>query len=158
MPTECEDYAAVFDRYRQYFSLVLEVLPPEALNWRPPVRAEGEALASNTPAAIVAHAAGAQRYWIGEVIGGEPAQRDRDAEFRTAVTDAAPLTTLLNATTGRVQAVLAGLAPADLEQTVVYVGETITRRRLIVRMLTHTAEHLGELMLIRQLWEARALP
>jgi hypothetical protein len=158
MASETSDFAAVFERYRKYLAEALAALPPEALNWRPPVKAEGDAPLSNTPAAIATHVAGAQRYWIGEVIGGVPAQRDRDAEFRAAAAAAGPIIEHLNATGERVQAVLAGLGPADLEQTVVYGGETITRRRLIMRMLAHTAEHWGELMLIRQLWEARAQP
>lgn len=156
MPTECEDYAAVFDRYRRYFTEVLAALPPAALNWRPPVPVQGDTPASNTPAAIAAHVAGAQRYWIGEIIGGQPAQRDRDAEFRASAAEAGPIIAQLEAAAERVRGVLAGLQPADLEQTVVYVGETITQRRLIVRMLTHTAEHWGEFMLIRQMWEAQA--
>jgi len=158
MPSETSDFAAVFERYRNYLAEALAALPPEALNWRPPVKAEDEAPASNTPAAIATHVAGAQRYWIGEVIGGVPAQRDRDAEFRVAAAEAGPIIDHLSATGKRVQAVLAGLGPGDLEPMVDYRGEIITRRHLILRMLAHTAEHLGELMLIRQLWEARAQP
>jgi hypothetical protein len=155
MPTEYEDYAALFERYRKHFTDALTSLPPEALNWRPPVAAAGETAATNTPAAIATHTAGAQRYWIGQVIGGLPAQRDREAEFRAAPASAAEVIAVYNDSAERVRLVLAGRMPEDLEQFVEYVGETITQRRLIVRMLTHTAEHWGELMLVRQLWEAR---
>jgi len=156
MTSETSDFAAVFERYRHHLAEALAALPPEALNWRPPVKVEGDAPLSNTPAAIATHVAGAQRYWIGEVIGGVPAQRDRDAEFRAAAAEAGPVIEHLNATGERVQAVLAKLEPADLEHTVMYVGETVSWRQLITRILTHTAEHWGEFMLIRQLWEARA--
>jgi hypothetical protein len=156
MPTEYEDYAALFERYRKHFTEALSALPVEALNWRPPVTGGDEGVVTNTPAAIATHVAGAQRYWIGEVLGGLPAERDRDAEFRAAPEDASQVVAMVNAAAERVRVVLAGRMPEDLEQFVEYVGETITQRRLIVRMLNHTAEHWGELMLVRQMWEATA--
>lgn len=149
MSPELEDYAAVFDRFHRHFVEAVGALPPAALNWRPPL----DAAAANSPAALARHVAGAQRHWIGEVLGGQPAHRNRDAEFSTPADSAAELTAVLEAANARVRAALAALDPASLDQPVEYGGETITRRRLIVRMLTHTAEHWGELMLARQLWE-----
>ena len=52
MASETSDFAAVFERYRNYLAEALAALPPEALNWRPPVKVEGDAPLSNTPAAI----------------------------------------------------------------------------------------------------------
>jgi uncharacterized damage-inducible protein DinB len=149
MTPELEDYAAVFDRFHRHFAEALAALPPTALNWRPPLEAAG----ANSPAAIARHVAGAQRYWIGEVLGGQPAHRNRDAEFSTPAASAAELVGVLEAANTQVRATLAALDPANLDQSVDYGGETVSQRRLIVRMLTHTAEHWGELMLARQLWE-----
>ena len=36
---------------------------------------------TSTPFIILTHCVGLTRYWLGEVIGGGPATRDRDAEF-----------------------------------------------------------------------------
>lgn len=38
----------------------------------------------NTIGILLKHIAGSERYWIGEVAGGRPAQRDRNSEFEQA--------------------------------------------------------------------------
>ena len=114
MPTAVEDYLSLYERYWQRYTELLLPLPAAALNWRPPVTGAGADPATNTAAAIAAHVSGGQRYWIGEVIGGVPAQRDRAAELALVVDDASQ----------------------------------------VVARLQAAAEHWGELMLVRQLWEA----
>ena len=80
------------DLRRQVGELVAE-LPEQALNWRP---IEGdEEFATNSLAVLAAHVAGAEHFWIGEIVGGRPPTRDRDAEFATQATSAAELVRLL---------------------------------------------------------------
>ena len=153
MPTEIEDYTSLYERYWKLYTELLAALPAEALNWRPPVAAEGAA-ATNTPAAITAHVSGGQRFWIGEAIGGVPAQRDRAAELRLTAADAGQVTALVSAAAEVVGGVLRAQTPPDLERMVMFNDREVTRRWLIVYILGHTAEHWGELMLVRQLWEA----
>jgi hypothetical protein len=158
MPTEAQDYLSLYERYWQRLTELLSALPPAALNWRPPVAGEGAAVgagaaATNTAAAIAAHVSGGQRYWIGEVIGGVPAQRDRAAELGLVVDDASQAVAHVNAAAERLRAVLGAQSAADLERTVTFNGQPVTRRWLIVYILGHTAEHWGELMLVKQLWE-----
>jgi len=154
MPTEAQDYLSLYERYWQRLTELLSALPPAALNWRPPVAGEGAAAATNTAAAIAAHVSGGQRYWIGEVIGGVPAQRDRAAELALVVDDASQAVAQVNAAAERLRAVLGAQTAEDLELTVTFNGQPVTRRWLIVYILGHTAEHWGELMLVKQLWEA----
>ena len=56
-------------------------LPVEALNWRP---IDNEDHATNSMAIMATHVAGAEHFWIAEVIGQYPPTRNRDAEFVTA--------------------------------------------------------------------------
>ena len=48
-------------------------LPAEALNWLPLPEAEDHSM--NSLAVMAAHVAGAEHFWIAEVIGGYPATR-----------------------------------------------------------------------------------
>src|SRR5260221_11451400 len=81
MPTAVEDYLSLYERYWQRYTELLLPLPAAALNWRPPVTGAGVDPATNTAAAIAAHISGGQRYWIGQVIGGGPAQPHRPAHL-----------------------------------------------------------------------------
>lgn len=55
---------------------------------------------ANSPYAVVNHCLGAVDYWAGEVVGGRPAHRDRDAEF-TASGPVGPLLDRLRSTLGQ---------------------------------------------------------
>ena len=70
-------------------------LPAEALNWRPIEASDDHAM--NSLAVLAAHVAGAEHFWITEIIGGRPATRDRDAEFVTVAAGAAGLCQRLDA-------------------------------------------------------------
>ncbi len=43
----------------------------------------------NSLSVLVHHTTGAERYWAGDVVNGEPSFRDREAEFRVKGLDAA---------------------------------------------------------------------
>lgn len=51
-------------------------LPDEALDWSP-----GPGM--NSLGVLLAHTLGAERFWIGDVTGGEPSDRVRADEFTT---------------------------------------------------------------------------
>ena len=63
---------------RQVGALIAD-LPPEALNRRPTASVEGHAV--NSLAVLAAHIAGAERFWIAEVVGGRPPICDRCETF-----------------------------------------------------------------------------
>ena len=154
MPTEVEDYLSLYELYWKFYTEALAALPAEGLNWRPPVAGEDGAAATNTAAVIAAHVSGGQRFWIGEAIGGLPAQRDRAAELGLTAANGAQVIALVEAAATVVRGVLRAQTPADLERTVKFNDRDVTRRWLIVYILGHTASHWGELMLVRQMWEA----
>lgn len=148
--SELENYRRRIEDLRgQVRDLIAEV-PAAALNWRP-VGTQEEGL-TNSLAALAAHIAGAEHFWIGEVVGGLPATRDREAEFATTAEDVAELVRLLAATGAETRQVLARLEPSDLD------GERQARRRTmpvrwcILHVVDHTALHLGHMQLTYQLW------
>ena len=59
-------------------------LPIKALDWSP-----GPEM--NSLAVLAVHAAGAERFWIGDMVGQAPSGRDRDAEFHALGWDEARL-------------------------------------------------------------------
>ena len=80
------------DLHRQISGLIAE-LPAQALNWRPIEGTDDHA--TNSMAVLAAHIAGAEHFWIAEVIGGRPKTRDREAEFATVATSATEIIRIL---------------------------------------------------------------
>jgi uncharacterized damage-inducible protein DinB len=150
MLSELDTYLQRIDDLRgQAMELIID-LPPEALSWRPLPEIEG--LTTNSLAVLATHIAGAEHFWIGEVVGGGPPTRDRKAEFATQVTDSSELQSLLERTGLETHAVLSALRPASLEAEREVRGRTVSVRWGILHVIDHTALHLGHMQLTRQLW------
>ncbi len=109
----------------------------------------------NSIAILLRHLAGAERWWIGEAIGGIPSHRVRDAEF---VHDAPPRADVLKAVEdarARTRRVLAGLTIEDLQAE---VSATVTRGNppntklwALLHQLEHVGYHRGQILLLRNL-------
>ncbi len=125
-------------------------LPVEALNWRPIEAAEERA--TNSLATLAAHVAGAEHYWIGEVVGGRPATRDRGAEFATEAAAAADLARQLDNVGVETKAVFLTLTAAQLGGERQARGRRVPVRWCILHVIDHTALHLGHMQLTYQLW------
>lgn len=127
-------------------------LPQEALDWVPGAD-------MNSLAVLAAHVAGAERYWIGDVIGQDSSDRDRDLEFETSGLPEAELTRRLAAALEHSRGVLAALSPDQLAEERPW-GKDGSRRCSVSNALAHTLEHtgihLGHMQMIRQLWDQRA--
>ena len=134
---------------RQVGELIADLLP-EALNWHP---IEGdEEHATNSLAVLAAHVAGAEHFWIAEVIGGYPSTRDRDGEFATQVSDPSELLRRLEESGAETRAVFSTLSEADLDGTREARGRTVSVRWCILHVIDHTALHLGHMQITYQLW------
>jgi uncharacterized damage-inducible protein DinB len=129
----------------------LEGLPVEALDWSP-----GPDM--NSLAVLSAHTAGALRYWMGDVIGQAPSDRDRAAEFRTKDLDAAALIARLEAAFAYSRGVLEKLALSDLESKRISPrnGREYGVAWSLAHALAHTANHLGHMQILRQLWDQQS--
>jgi uncharacterized damage-inducible protein DinB len=145
-----EHYEQRIEDLRWQVGELIADLPAEALNWRP---IEGdEEHATNSLAVLAAHVAGAEHFWIAEVIGGYPSTRDRDGEFVSQVTDASELVRRLEESGAEMRAVFSTLSEADLDGTREARGRTVTVRWCILHVIDHTALHLGHMQITYQLW------
>ncbi len=126
----------------------IEGLPPGALDWVPGPQ-------MNSLAVLVVHTTGAERYWIGEVVAGEPSGRDRPAEFRAFGLDEAALKARLQGMLAYVRGMLEGLTVEDLEAARISPrdGRRFSVAWALLHALEHTAIHLGHAQMLRQMWE-----
>ncbi len=144
-----QDYLERLEALHRDIWRAIAGLPQEALDWTP-----GPDM--NSIAVLAAHTAGAERYWIGDVIAGDSSSRVRDDEFRTRDLNAMALAALLTEALVYSRAVLEGLALEDLEAArTLGMEEPTTVGWCLAHALEHTAQHLGHIQLTRQLWEHR---
>ena len=134
---------------RQVGELVAE-LPADALNWHPTQGDEDHT--TNSLAVLAAHIAGAEHFWIGEVVGCHPPTRDRDAEFVTESENASDLLRRLDEVGAETRAVFSTLSEADLGGKREARGRTVSVRWCILHVIDHTALHLGHMQITYQLW------
>jgi uncharacterized damage-inducible protein DinB len=159
--SELDNYLHRIEDLRRQVRELIADLPAEALNWRPinaPPLGGGaeegdEGHVTNSLAVLAAHIAGAEHFWIAEVVGGHPPTRDRDAEFATRATDAAELVRLLDKAGAETREVLSALRESDLASTREAMGRTVPVRWGILHVIDHTALHLGHIQLTYQLWK-----
>jgi uncharacterized damage-inducible protein DinB len=125
-------------------------LPDDALDWVP-----GRDM--NSMAVLLAHTLGAERYWIGDVAGGEPSGRVREAEFETTGISTAEFIRRSRDVLAHSQSVLGRMSAEDLGELRVALssGKQVTSAWAILHALEHTALHAGHLEITRQLWEQR---
>jgi uncharacterized damage-inducible protein DinB len=130
---------------------VLETVAPlddAALNRRVPPLA-------NTIGILLRHMAGSERYWVTEVAGGRPINRDRDAEFAAAPVSKADLVAEMERVRDESRAILESLTAADLLVEVEARrprGVTReTRAGALLHVTQHLAYHLGQLRYLLRL-------
>jgi uncharacterized damage-inducible protein DinB len=151
MLSELDTYVRRIEDLRGQVRDMVADLPAEALNWRPTEGIEDHA--TNSLAVLAAHVAGAEHFWISEVIGGRPRTRDRDAEFSLQVADAADLVRRLEKAGAETRGVFSALTEADLNTTREVDGRTVAVRWCILHVIDHTALHLGHMQITYQLWK-----
>ena len=129
---------------------LIKDLPAEALNWRPIERTDVHEV--NSMAVMATHVAGAEHFWIAEVIGRRPPTRERPAEFETAVQSAAELVAIHEKQRAETAEILAGLTEADMAAPRRRDDHDITVRWALVHVIDHYALHLGHMQITYQLW------
>jgi uncharacterized damage-inducible protein DinB len=147
---ELENYLLrLEDLHKQVIAVIHEV-PGDGLNFTPIVIPDLQV--SNSLAALAVHIAGAEHYWIGEVVAGLMPTRDRAAEFKTKVRFSAELVTRLKNAYAESNTILARLTEADLEKIRKVEDHDVPVRWAILHVIDHTALHLGQMQLTYQLW------
>jgi uncharacterized damage-inducible protein DinB len=147
---ELSNYLLRLDDLRSQIREIISGVPVDGLNWRP-FGDSGEHHA-NSLAVLTAHIAGSERYWIGEVVGGKPPARDRDAEFVKVAKSVDELYQLIDLAAAETREVLSNLSQTDLERTVEAMGKNVPVRWAILHIVDHTALHIGHMQMTFQLW------
>jgi uncharacterized damage-inducible protein DinB len=152
------DYLERLAMLHEDIKLAIRDLPVEALDWTP-----GPDM--NSINALVTHAAGSERYWIGEVAGQDPSGRVRDIEFEARGLAAEVLIAQLDHVLNHSQRVLDGLSAEALgavrgaERGSVRSHDPddspLTVAWALFHALEHTGLHAGQIQMTRQLWEQR---
>ncbi|MGA7669155.1 MAG: DinB family protein, partial [Nitrolancea sp.] len=109
-----------------------------SLNWRPP------APEANSLYALAIHTFGTVEENVVEILGGQPVNRQREAEFQAAGPSTAAIQQRWETLRPNLEAVLTLLTHADLQRTYSHPrrGE-ITGLAVLIVVARHTAEHLG---------------
>jgi uncharacterized damage-inducible protein DinB len=150
MIKEIQGYLTTLRELQDQVKNLLEGLPQEALDWRP-IQEEGE-LATNSLAAIITHLAGSETFFMKEIIGRKPIQRDREAEFVTRGVNASALKEKMDAAAKSAEEVLSPLTDGQLGEERKLRDRMVTVRWAILHVIEHTGQHLGHMQLTRQLW------
>lgn len=150
MLTPFEDCLERLQALHAGIKCAIKGLPQIALDWVP-----GPDM--NSLGVLVVHVTGAERYWIGDVVGRDPSGRDRAAEFRARGLGEAALKKRLDETLAHSRVVLEKLTLSDLETLRVSPrdGREFTVAWSLAHALEHTALHLGHVQITRQLWDQR---
>ncbi len=148
MQTFYEEYLNVLQSSHTNILKALDGLSPAALDWTP-----GSDM--NSISVLVFHLTGAERYWIGDIAAQDPAERDRDAEFRVHDVSLDILKKRLEDNMEYARTALEKFTIQDLEATRVSAKDEreFTVAWALLHALDHTALHLGQIQLNRQLWE-----
>lgn len=148
MDPRVKPYAESLDRLHGDIFAAVEPLGDAEINWAHPHL-------SNTIGILLRHVAGSERYWIGQFVGGRPAERDRDTEFVREALAKEPLVEGLRRAHALVTEVLEGMTAERLleELEITYRGKSqkSTRAWALLHSLQHTAYHLGQIQLFKKM-------
>lgn len=141
-----EDYLDQLAELHGELQRALAAAPEARLDWSP----EPDV---NSLAVLVAHVAGAERYWAADVIREQGTDRVRQQEFETRGVPAAELAQRLDDALAVVREAVAGLDEADLTRVVQEPvrGREFTIGWCLLHALAHTAIHTGHAQLMVQI-------
>jgi hypothetical protein len=151
MTDEVQAYLAHLDSMRQAVREVLLGLAEDGLNWRPLPEQ------TNSVYNLAQHVAWVEQWQIGHLLGRQPFPYDWSAgqDLRGTGEDAADLLFWLDEAATSTRAVLETLTATTLGENRPRDDHEVSVRWLILHTIDHYAEHLGQMRLTRQLWEAR---
>ena len=119
----------------------VEAYPDDASLWKPMPGI------SNVGGTLVQHIAGNLRHFLGNILGGVPYARDREAEFSNRSATKAELVALMTETRNAIAATIPKLSNEVLEKPfpLQIAGRTVSTADFVVHLASHLAYHLGQL-------------
>lgn len=128
----------------------LDGLDAEALNWTP---AAGD---TNSLFVLATHCIGSEHGWMFEILGRGDKTRNRPAEFIAAGDDLSALREQYARVTQETETLLATRTLDDLLTTRYRTPyDDVSERWIVLHVIEHYSEHLGQMFLTRQLWEQK---
>ena len=159
-PGELRVYASYIRRIAADAVATLQDLTAGQPNWK-----TGED-GSNTMFAIATHMVAMGEYWVLCLVGGADIVRARQAEFH-AVGSSAEIVLRLQTWSQACDVLCAGLGsevlaeiarvPIEYLQTGGFGSGVLSKRECLMHVVEHSALHLGQLQILRQLVEQRAI-
>lgn len=150
MMPEIQQVLSTLERLRGQVGGIIQSTPLEGLNWRPPLPAGADGV--NSLAVLGVHTAGAEHFWIAEIISGRPKTRLREAEFSFVATSADEVLGRLAAAAAETQELLAGLDAEKLESSIAHDDHMLAVRWILHHVISHYGLHIGHMQLTYQLW------
>jgi hypothetical protein len=122
---------------------------PELLNWGP----AGDE--TNPIAVLAVHALTSTRWWLSVAITGVAPARDRPAEFRTTVSSAEELLSVVDPLVAECRMLLefGGAFDPGAFRTDPRDGTTVTASWALIHAVEHLNEHVAHAELTRQVWD-----
>lgn len=151
MTSSTHPEAATFWRYissslDRLVALALEI-EVDGFHWRPP------APETNSVATLAFHTLGNAEENILETLCGQPVDRNRDSEFATADRDQDILRQRWDALRPRLNRALSEISDEQLGEARNHPRRgAISGREVLIVVARHSAEHLGQAELTRDLW------
>lgn len=150
MLTQVAEYAESIARQRKRILETLESAPSEAWNWTP---TDDE---TNSLFVMATHVIGSEHGWIFEILGRGEQTRNRPAEFLAKGDSLGGLRAEFERVAEQTRQVLEGLTDAELESTRFRQGHgDVTVRWILLHVIEHSSEHVGQMELTKQLWEKK---
>ena len=149
--------SAEFAKAREYAERAVEQMPAGDLPWRPDER-------GNSVSMLMRHLGGNLRSRFTDFLttDGEKPDRDRDSEFRNDVDDKDAVLAKWGAGWACLDHALADLDPADLHRTITIRGEPHTVLQALLRAVTHTNYHVGQIVDLARTrtadWQTLSMP
>jgi len=142
------DLLGWFHELHTQIETALEPLPQEAMDWIP-----GPDMSSIS--VLIVHLTGAERFLVGDLVMGDPSNRDREAEFAVTGWEKNDLLRRSQQTETYIAQAFEKLTLAELETTRLHPrhGHQVSVTWALTHALEHAAVHLGHLQVTSQLWQ-----
>jgi len=149
IPEVTEYLKAIDDRRTKIFEM-LEQAPAEAWNWTP---TNDE---TNSLFVIATHVIGSEHGWIYEILGRGEKTRNRSAEFLATGTGLDDLRAEYKRVANETRETLSALTNEDMSSLRYRESHgEVSLRWILLHVIGHSSEHLGQLELTKQLWEQK---
>ena len=139
-------YFDILEALHESYRAQISGLTQEELDWSP-----GDEM--NSLAVLAAHVAGAERYWISDIVMGEESGRDRNKEFATSGVSGDILLSQLDSVLDYAREAFDQLGSDQLAEVRISPrdGREHTVAWWIANILEHIALHLGHMQITSQL-------